>query len=231
MINAGLVILLFILFSLQTEASDGLKSLHYNNEGVKKIEQKDELAAEQSLLRSMAEDPSNPIPHMNLGWLYEVSKNYDKAIKEYGLVLRYPYLPDDLKFAAHFNSGNAAGQNENIELALQHYQAALEIRPDSVEVKTNIELLFKGSSGQGKGKNKDNKKKQDGQGEGGHQGQNQDQQQEQEPKPQEKPKFKNENLTKEDVRKILEELKAQEQKIRALEYGSKNKEKSPEKDW
>lgn len=232
-LNNIFIILFFLIRPAGAEAQvgDALRSLHHNNDGVKKIEQENELAAEQSLLQSMADDPSNPIPHMNLGWVYEVSKKYEKAIKEYELVLRYQNLPEDLTFAAHFNAGNASAKNENIELALQHYQEALLIRPDSVEVKTNIELLFKGGGGQGKGKNKDNKKNKDGQGEGGEQGQNEEPQKDQEPRPQEKPKFKDEKLTKEDVRRILEELKAQEQKIRALEYGAKTKEKPSEKDW
>ena len=50
-------------------------------------------------------------------------------------------------------------------------------------------------------------------------------------KKKEKPKFDSQNLTKEDVRKILEELKSQEQKIRAKEYGTKGKESSSDKDW
>lgn len=226
-----------ITFSLAAMADQSISGLQHNNKAIEHLENENLNMAEQSLLMAMAEDPNSPIPHMNLGLIYELGKNFEKAIKEYELVLRYTNLPDELKFAAHFNAGNAAAQNEDIDKALTHYQAALAVQPDSVETKTNIELLFKGGSGKGKGKNKNkNKNKNDkGEGEGEsdqqEQPQNQGQNEQEQPEKKEKPKFNSENLTKEDVRKILEELKNQEQRIRALDYGAKSKEKSPEKDW
>ncbi len=216
-------------------AGNTLKSLELNNESIRQIEGDDLTAAEQGLLQSMAEDPANPIPHLNLGLVYEAGKIYDKALKEAELVLRYTNLPQELQFVAHFNAGNAAALKQEIDTALKHYQAALELNPESQEVKNNIELLFKGGGGKGEGENQSQSdQKKDGKG---GQGENDQKQNPNDPGQNpvnglpNKPKFKSENLTKEDVRKILEELKSQENKIRALEYGGKSKEKPPEKDW
>ncbi len=225
----------FICSKVRADAIS-LDGLRLNNRAIENIEDENLNEAEQNLLRSMAEDPMNPIPHMNLGLLYELGKNYPKAIKEYELVLRIQNLPEELRFYTHFNAGNAAAQNEDVDLALSHYQAALDLQPNSQEVKKNIELLFKGGGGKGKGKgkNKNKDKNQDGQGQGQDEQDQQNQQnqgQNQQEPQQQKPKFNSEKLTKEDVRKILEELKNQEQRIRALEYGGKSKEKPTEKDW
>ena len=227
-----LVLLVFWEVSHAARARE-LEGIRRNNEGVKNLEHEDSAHAEESFLKGLASDPFNPVLHMNLGWSYEAQKHYDRAIKEYESVLRAPHVPEDLKFTAHFNAGNAAAQNQDIPLALRHYQAALDLKPDSKEVKTNIELLFQGGSGKGKGGS--------GNGENQNQDQNQDQSQNQgenqDPNPnkqngQNKP-FQSENLTKEDVRKILEELKSQEKKIRAQEYSEKGSKEAPSggKDW
>ncbi|OFZ12122.1 MAG: hypothetical protein A2Z20_07220 [Bdellovibrionales bacterium RBG_16_40_8] len=223
--------------------------MYRNNKGVHHLQNKAVDKAEESFLNSMVDDPFNPILHLNLGRTFEFdgqqdkkqneeseepNPKFEKALKEYESVLRLPALPKELQFAAQFNAGNAAAQNYNIDLALKHYQAALDINPDSQEVRTNIELLLKGDAGKGKGKGgkgegkKNDENDQEGQGQNPRDNPNQDPS---EQKQQEKPKFKGENLTKEDVRKILEELKSQEAKIRALEYGSKGKESTPDKDW
>ncbi|MCB0407438.1 MAG: hypothetical protein KDD34_04480, partial [Bdellovibrionales bacterium] len=58
------------------------------------------------------------------------------------------------------------------------------------------------------------------------QGQDNKEQQKKKPKP-----FDSKELTKDDVRKILEEIKNQEQKIRAEVYEGQGKDKPRDKDW
>jgi len=225
--QAAVFILAFVTSAVSFAGE--LETVEHNKEGLKQLKHEDTTAAEQSFLKALAEDPFNPVAHLNLGWTFEAQKKNDKALKEYEAVARDETLSDEIRFTAHFNAGNAAGALKNIDLALQHYQAALDLHPDSKETKTNIELLMQSGGGQqnqqGEGGGGQDKKDQDGKG------------QKPKDKPDEKegqkpkPEFKSEKLSKEDVRKILEELKSQEQKIRALEYGTKGKEASPEKDW
>lgn len=228
-----LVLVVFLsLSAVKTLANNALSSIQLNNKGVESLKREDLVAAEQNFIQALAENPFNAIVHLNLGWTFEVQKKYDKALKENESVLRAIDLPDDLKFIARFNAGNAAAQAQLVDSAVQYYQAALDLKPDSKEVKTNIELLFKSGAGKGKGdgggKGKDQSENEEGQGQEPND-KNKDQSEQNQKK--EKPKFDSQNLTKEDVRKILEELKSQEQKIRALEYGTQGKEASPEKDW
>lgn len=128
-------------------------------------------------------------------------------------------------------------QEGQIEAALQNYQNALELRPDSVEVKTNIELLWQGG-GQGKGKGEGKDKKDDpngkekGEGEGkGKDKRDQSKDQQYENSKPTKQKLGGGSLTKEQIQAILEELKNQEQKIRAEENEQGLKEAPNGKDW
>ena len=173
-------------------------------------------------------EPYNPVLKLNLGLSYQVNEEYDKAYKEYLGAFKYAGPDNKIKFMAQFNAGNLKEKKKDIPGALKHYQLALEYEPESKETKTNIELLMQ-QGGQGGGGGQDQDKKDDNQ-EG--QGQNPD------PNPQsgdekkkEKKPFQGKKLSEKDVQKILEELKSQEQKIRAKEYGKQLKETPNGKDW
>jgi tetratricopeptide (TPR) repeat protein len=208
--------------------------IHKNNTAVRSLsaDQDEEISnldiakAEKELLTALSADPFNPVIRLNLGLLFEVQKKYSNAIKEYESVARREDVEDALRFAANFNAGNASAQDKKIDLAINYYQRALEIKPDDLDTKKNIEILFLTGGGGGQGDQKDQDQKQDP----NNQGQNPNPDQNQPPK-QEKPKFDSKNLTKEDVRKILEELKSQEKKIRENENGSKGREATTGKDW
>lgn len=156
----------------------------------------------------------------------------------------------NIKFAALFNRGVAYQVMKNIDKALESYQEALSLIQDTddpkspvKQIKTNIELMFaKGGGGKGKDKNKD---KQQGEGEGegdpnesegeGEQDKK-EKPQDQENKDQQKkqPKeFDQKYMSNEDLKRIMEELKDQEQKIRAKmeRKGGKNGNGKNEKEW
>ena len=160
---------LFLVLTLcqSVFAENVLKSIHENNKGVASLELEDAAAAEQHFIQALAENPFNVLVHLNLGRTFEIQKMFDKAIKENESVLRYNGLPKELQYVAHFNAGNAAAQGEKVDLAVQHYKEALEVTPDYLETKTNIELLFKSGAGKGKGKEGKGKDKGEGEGEGG----------------------------------------------------------------
>ena len=114
-------------------------------------------------------------------------------------------------------------QQKNLKLALESYLAALEVKPDSFETKVNIELLMRQLQNAGQLKSSDQ----------GGQSQSEDQSSG-EQQYQESPKYEMKQevgLNESDIKKILEELRNQEQKIRQ-EYSKKNKKDQPrEKDW
>lgn len=194
-----------------------------NNQGIEKLEKKEPYFAYNLFLESLSRDPFNPWIHLNLGLAFEINKEYDKAYNEYKTAYRYAQTTEE-RFIALFNAGNAAAAQKKIELALENYQKALEIKADSKEAKTNIELLWQGGGGEG-GQNQDNKQDSDSQNQDPNQGGSP---QQEPPKPQ---TFEGKNLSKDDVRKILEEIKNQEQKIRAKEYEKGRKEAPKDKDW
>jgi tetratricopeptide (TPR) repeat protein len=218
-----LLIFVFLTPSLHVMAITSLPVIDKNNEGVESLEKEDSKQAYVLFLQALAEDPFNSTLRLNLGFIFEQGKEYQKAYQEYMSSHKYAET-DEQRFIALFNAGNAMREVQNHELALKAYQSALAINPQSKEVKTNIELMWKGGGGGGQSENKE-----PNQGD-----QPEDSQSPQEPKDQPKPKpkeFDGKELTENDVKKILEELKNQEQQIRAKEYDKEPKSKPKDKDW
>ncbi len=185
-----------------------------NNQGVENL-RKDRLTdAHESFLKALEPDPFRSEIHFNLGVVYDKSDEVERALAEYRMADELSQS-DEIKFAARFNQGFLLGRMQRVDEALQAYQMALAIRPHSQEVKTNIELLLKGGSGQGGG---------DGRSQSEPQG------------PVENPppnQYQGNDLKPDDVRKIFEELDRQEKRVRAKEEESKNQgqESSNGKDW
>lgn len=148
----------------------GLDSAYLRNqEGVRLFQQKAAYGAYQSFLKALELDPLNPALNLNLARIFEENQEYEKAEQGYASVLKM--LPDksEARFQTLFNLAGVEAKQSKIDSALTHYQAALDIMPDSKEVKTNIELLWQGGQGQGQNQNqdkKDDKKDQQKNGEG-----------------------------------------------------------------
>ena len=233
-----------------------------------KIERYEE--ALQKYYDVIASWPSGVEAHSNVGVLLSQLQKNEDALKSFDEALLLANQQKDAKsmFYVLFNKGVYYGKLKNVELALDSYQAALEIVPTSVETKTNIELLIQ----QQQKDNKDQKDKQDqkdGQGQSdsksdpkdgqgkdpkdykkdpNDQKDKNDQQKDQDQKDKQDQGKKNEEressakykprpyqgdqLSEGDVKKILGELRSQEQKIRA-NFDKKEKGKSGrnDKDW
>ncbi len=225
-------------FPMLVNAS-GLDAIGPNNRGVKAIQENNSFKAYQSLVEAAAADSFDPTIRLNLGLAYLKNEESDKAIQEFSLADQLAAENPKLQFIARFNLGVALAAKKDIPAALNAYQAALEINPQAKEVKHNIELLWdqqNGSKGGGKSDEKQkgadsdksegekpNNEKNDNQQAGGNENK-------EEPKPQ-KREFESQELTPDTVRKILEELKAQEQKVRADHYSKGAKERPRGKDW
>lgn len=230
---------------LSTAHAGPLNAYFKNREGLNALAKKDGLGAYRAFTRGLADDPLNMALQLNLGTTFEQNEEYDKAAAIYRGALAA--LPPDApqRFEIAFNLGNVLAAAKKIPAALAAYQQALEVKPDSIEVKTNIELLFAGGKGDGQSsdqnsdqdqKNKDSKdeKKDDKKS---NQEKREDALKDQKPekkdgdKPKPKP-FDSKELSAEDVKRILDEIKNQEQSIRAEEY-DKNPKDTPRggKDW
>lgn len=204
-----------------------LNSYLRNRDGLKKFEGKSYFPAYQDFTKALEDDPLNPEVQLNIARALEANEEFPKAEQAYKGILQM--LPKDSprRFETLFNLAGVQAKNKKIDEALDSYQAALEIEPESKEVKTNIEMLWQGG-GEGEGDGQEGQDKKDDKGKG------KDPKDEQGPikkeKPQPKP-FDSKELTPQDVKKILDEIKNQEQSIRADENDKGAKQAQPEKDW
>jgi len=201
-------------------------SFRKNREGLNALEQKSYLSAYQSFLQGLEDDPLNLPLQMNLGLSFEANEEYEKAARAYQGVAQLAPKDSELQFYALFNEAGMLAKQRKIDEALAVYQAALKIRPDSLEVKRNIELLWKGGDGGGGGEQDPNKKPNDSDQGKGNSPQPEKENQEKKPKP-----FNSPQLSPQDVKRILDEIKNQEQGIRAQEYDKGAKEAPRAKDW
>lgn len=166
--------------------------------------------------------PEVPLLAFNMATGFAGVENFESAKAEYLRVIEMS-KSNDMKYLAAFNLGALASnriskENPSPEEALKYYQIALEFRPDSIEVKNNIELLIQQSEQQSGGGGGEGENEQD-------QEQDKDQDQgekENEKKPKEmigskdvKDRFNSKELTKQDVRDIFDELERQDKGIRS----------------
>lgn len=218
------------------------RTLWQNRVAVKEFEKGSVTDSQKNFLNALAVDPFIGELHVNLGLTYQALQQPESAIQSYESAEKWGRNPGVI-FNSRFNQGVIRGLDKKIDLALNDYQRALEVKPESIETKTNIELLVQGSSGQGDGEGQDKKDGEQGQGkkkdqdEKGKGDQDKDKEQKpDQPKEHEKNKeykpreFKGE-LSEQDVKKILGELKQQEQKIRGQFYRGNSKDKPRGKDW
>lgn len=221
-----------VALSAGPAGATSMRSYFSNRDGIKKFQQESYRGAYQDFLRALEDEPLSPEIQMNLARTFEANEEFDKAERAYLGALKV--LPENspLRFDAHFNRAGALAKLKRIPEALTAYQAALDLNPDSLEVKTNIELLFQGGGGGGgeqdqdKGdQNQDQKDK--GKGQNPDDKPNEDKgNKKQKPKP-----FESQELSEQDVKRILDEIKNQEQNIRAQEQRQGAKEAPKDKDW
>lgn len=225
-----------------------MRTLQLNYQGNSDLKGQTIPAAMDKYIEALRYDPFIGQLHLNLGLSLEGLQQAEKAIASYKEAEHLAEKEGNLEllFMARFNQAQLLGKAKQIDEALAVYQKALEIIPSSIEVKTNIELLTQGEGGKGGGDSKDQKQDQkgdqqkdqqnkDGQGDQDKDKENQpkeDDKKEMKQSPKYKPRpFQGKELSEADVKKILGELKQQEEKIRA-EYNKKEMKEQPrDKDW
>lgn len=191
---------------------------------------------DQSLDRfgeATVDSPSSPLTHFHLGSAHFFLKREESALTALEQA-RLTTNQSDLLFQIHFNRGFVfSSMKGKRDEALREYQMALSFKPNSIETKTNIELLIQQSQqgGQGDSDEQENQSDETDSGDQDSKEPNQNKQPES-AKQKSKPKpFESKDLTEHDVARILEELKRQEDSIREKMQREGGKETAKEKDW
>ena len=236
-----------------------LRTLELNREGNAALQGQTFPTATGKYLEALRYDPFAGPLHLNLGLSFEGQQQPDNAGQSYkeAEMLAEKTADAQLQYMAIFNQAQLLGKQKKVDEAIALYQKALDLVPTSQEAKNNIELLTQQQAGGGEGKDQENKDDQKKDGKDSKDSKDQkdpkdpkdekDQKDEKKPddkddkdkeKPQEpkaSPKYKprpfdGKELSEHDVKKILGELKQQEEKIRA-EYNKSGKEQPRDKDW
>ncbi len=209
-------------------------SIYENNKGVDKISNGEKLDPSY-FNRLIQNNPEAWTFYWNQIVSTISSEEYQTAVQTLKWLLTI--VPEDdevLRFHINYQLGRVYAQEKKQKEALSAYQDALAIYPDSKEVTVNMELLIQGGGGGGSGENeekdKDKKEQQQDKGQENKPKEDDSNKDKKGPKPTPKP-FDSKDLSKEDVKRILDELKRQEEKIRAKIDDSKQKEKGLGKDW
>ncbi len=224
----SLILLSIFVLPQLSDAAPSIMDIWRNNQAAKHMEQKKAIEAHEEFTQLLSEQPFNPVYQYNMGSSFLGVEEKQKALQMYEEVLKLSPLPPEVEFASYYNLGILHSlEGGDIDKALSYYQKALAMNPDSIEIKTNIELLFKGGKGGGKGKNdKDKQNQEDQQDEGEQPKEPQNFTNKQQPN-----QFNSKEMSKGDVKKILEELKKQEQKIRAKHDRKGKREADRDKNW
>lgn len=220
--------------SASSLASAGeLRGVLKNNQGVTRFETGRPQDSYGLFTDALGEIPYAPEVQYNIGNSFLQMKETEKALRQYEVALRLAQgdssRAKEVRFRALYNTGAVLASLEKREEALTAYQQALELKPDSAETKTNMELLLSGGEGGGKGDKEDKDKKDEGEGQGEQPNPNQPPSNKQNPN-QPQP-FKGKDLSRQDVERILDELKQQEEQIRAKQQREGAKDAPPDKDW
>ncbi len=144
-----------------------------NEEGNALFEKGEYEAALRRYLEAQQEGRSRPELHFNAGDALYKQEKYAEAMQEMGRAADGTH--PDMSASAHYNLGNALFRQEKFQEAVGAYKKSLELKPDDIDAKINLELaLEKLDQQQDQQNNQDNQDGQDEQDE--NQDQNQDQQ-------------------------------------------------------
>ena len=176
-----------------------------NEEGNALFEKGEYEAALRRYLEAQQEGRPRPELHFNAGdALYKQGK-YAEAMQEMGRATEGTH--PDMSAAAHYNLGNALFRQERFQEAVGAYKKSLELKPDDIDAKINLELALEklNQNQQNQQDNQDQNQNQDEQDQQDKQDQQdqQKQQQGQQPDPVE--------MTPEEAARILNAMKAREE--------------------
>ena len=144
-----------------------------NEEGNALFEKGEYEAALRRYLEAQQEGRARPELHFNAGDALYKQEKYAEAMQEMGRAADGTH--PDMSAAAHYNLGNALFRQEKFQEAVGAYKKSLELKPDDIDAKINLELALEKLKQNQQNQNQD----QDGQDGQDEQDKNQDQNQDQ----------------------------------------------------
>ncbi|MFK8139142.1 MAG: hypothetical protein AB8E15_12340 [Bdellovibrionales bacterium] len=248
-----LKILFVLLLPCIVFAQNEIQFVQQNNEAIDLLTKtKDASSSLFKFEELVGQYPDNLVAKLNLASNYVVLEDYENAEKIYLEILDLtkdsPQFKD-IQFISCFNMAGIQIVKKQQKEALAYYQCALNVEPTDKASKINIEIIVQNitnSQDSQNGESDDQEKKDQDQGEDENQKDqkdNKDQKDQNKPdqndkekktdsgEQKQKPKFKENELSKQDVKRIFQELKRQEEGIRAKENQRNPKEPSNGKDW
>ncbi len=165
------ILSVLIVVGLSTNAFADFRKL--NKQGNQAYSKNDIEQALKYYQEAEIEKPQEPILEYNIGTALFGQAKYEDAVRRYAKALHTddPLLQGD----AYYNMGSSFFRNDRYAEAITAYQKSLELNPDDVEAKYNLELARKKLKEQTQQKNQQ-QQNQDQQQDKQDQQQNQDQQ-------------------------------------------------------
>lgn len=191
--------------------------------GLKLLKDKNYSSAREEFLYILEKKPFLFPVRLNLALVESLQKNIPNAIGEYHVVAEDASDKEE-RFQAHFNTAILQFLSRKTPASLNHYQQALKEKPESMEVKVNIELMMlvheqekkqqqqEQKEQEQKEENKQNKDSKDG-----------SEQKVQEMKEEQSEEKMKEKMNEDQIQFIFKELEERERKLRSRLQDQKGK--------
>lgn len=130
--------LAFVMVAALAISGRGENYASLNDKGNKAYEKGDVKKALDYYHQAEVERPETPEIFYNQANALSKNGSLEEAIEKYDKALNSNSIP--LQSRAHYNAGNAYFQKQEYVRAIEAYKAALELNPDDVDAKYNLEL-------------------------------------------------------------------------------------------
>lgn len=218
-----------ILHLFWINSAFGRNAADSNNLGADALRSEKWLDAEKKLSSALASEPFQFETHVNFTVLKIQTELLEEARKAAEGALETAQT-DEQRMIALFNMAGVEALSKNIPKALELYQQVLELVPDHLQTKENIEILMQSQSGGGGGEGDQENKDENKEGESGEEPEDRDG--DRKDNRQIKQPFKSKDLSEKDVKRIFEELLQQENAVRReFDKDQRRKDQDSDKNW
>ncbi|MGM0530546.1 MAG: tetratricopeptide repeat protein [Bacteroidota bacterium] len=222
MVRKVSVILVLVLLSTRGFSQSERKFIRRGNDA---FEENAYTQSEINYRKAAEKSPNSYKAVYNMGdALYKQGKYEDAAEKFSSLTNRD--LPDDKLAKAYHNLGNALFNSDQLKESVEAYKSALKLNPDDIETKHNLthalrklrqkqqqENKNQDQENQDNNKNQDKNKQNQDQDQQNQDQQNQDQQNQDQDKQERKQQPKEDRISKQDARRLLQALENDEKQL------------------